>query len=135
MGLPSNLPLFVRQQYFLPFSAVEALFRHIANLSLHDAQEWQYDNHWRPQTMLCNPCAVNYDFVVRFESMIEDGNHLLKYLQKNDPEEKVALFDDSHPASTDDEKTARAFEQISTKTQDQLKKLYSDDFNILGYIP
>jgi len=110
------------------------IFSHIANLSLHDAPDLSYNQHWLTQTRLCNPCAVNYDYIVRFESMAEDGNHLLKFLQRNDPEEERVFFKLSS-ASTNDHKITNTFKEISNSTIDQLRKLYSDDFNIVGYAP
>ena len=93
----------------------------------------KYEYHWRPQLTLCNPCVVNYDFVVRFETMGNDGNHLLKYLQRNDPEEKRVFFDSSHTATVDEARAAKAFKNVRAETLEKLKKIYWDDFKIMGY--
>jgi len=83
------------------------MLSHLANMSLHDAPDQNYNEHW--------------------------GNHLLKFLQRNDAEEKRVFFDDSRSASTNNDKTVNAFKKVSTNTIEQLKKLYLDDFNIMSY--
>jgi len=73
--------------------------------------------------------------VIRFESLIEDGNYLLKFLQRNEPEEKKILLDETSPSATNNNKTANAFKQVSDETLNQLTEFYSSDFNIMGYAP
>jgi len=108
-------------------------FSFVGDLHTKNVSKHKYDYHWRPQLSLCNPCAVNYDFVVRFETMGDDGNYLLKYLQRNDPEEKRVFIDVSYTAEVDKNAAADAFENVSTKTLEKLKQIYWNDFKIMGY--
>ena len=39
------------------------------------------DYHWAPVTIVCNPCTVRYDFIVKFETLQEDSELLLDYMQ------------------------------------------------------
>jgi len=36
------------------------------------------DEHWQAFDKLCHPCAVNYDFMGRFENLYEEADHLIK---------------------------------------------------------
>ena len=96
-------------------------------------EEEYYDPYRRPQTALCNPCAVNYDLIIQFDSIPEEGNHLLQYLQRNDQEKEKLFFNRTRYPSINDKKTKDAFKQISSETIEELKKVYSNDFNILNY--
>ena len=107
--------------------------RHIALDKRHQYGLHSEDVHWRPQNILCNPCAVNYDFVVRFESLAKDSNHLLKYLQRFDPESKKVFFDESRSALINENQTAAAFNDVSKRIMERLKKKYLNDFKIMGY--
>ena len=107
--------------------------RYIAFEGKHQYELYDENVHWRPQNILCNPCAVNYDFVVRFESLAEDSNHLLKYLQRFDPESKKVFFDESRSALINENRTAAAFNDVSKRIMERLKKKYLNDFEIMGY--
>ena len=96
-------------------------------------EEEYYNLHWRPQTALCNPCAVNYDLIIQFDSIPEEGNHLLQYLQRNDQKKKKVFFNQTHHPSTNDKKTKDTFKQLSFETIEELKRVYSNDFNIMNY--
>ena len=93
------------------------------------------DVHWRSQVSLCNPCVVTYDFIIRFEHLAEDSNHLLGYLQRNDPEEKKVIFDPKKSLVINRHKTKSAFSSLPEPLLKKLKRLYSDDFRIFNYSP
>ena len=76
---------------------------------------------------------MNYDFIVRFENIARDGNYLLKYLQRNDPEETRTYFDESISPLIDESRTAKAFDQINEDTIFRLKSIYENDFRTMGY--
>ena len=89
------------------------------------------DVHWRPQVDLCNPCAVNYDYVVSFEDLARDSNRLLRWMQRNDSDEEVLLNEMSsvvnHTVAQENLKL------ISDEAKIKLMMLYKKDFDVLGY--
>ena len=105
-------------------------YRYIASKDLHFRK---YDVHWRPQVALCNPCAVNYDFVIEFENLAKDSNHLLKYVQRNDPESKKVFFDESIKHLIDKSKALKAFSKLNKQVIHRLSLIYEEDFNIFNY--
>ncbi|XP_022099614.1 carbohydrate sulfotransferase 14-like isoform X2 [Acanthaster planci] len=44
---------------------------------LLDTRTTKMDQHWKPMHLLCQPCAVQYDFVGSFEQLSEDANYVL----------------------------------------------------------
>ena len=89
--------------------------------------------HWRPQVDLCNPCAMKYDYVIRFENLAKDSNFLLDYLQQNDPVSQRMFFDTNRTSYVDSKKTSIAFSTLDEKQIKQLRSIYEKDFNIMGY--
>lgn len=39
-----------------------------------------FNEHWAPIDRLCRPCAVNYDFIGKHESLFQDSDYLLKHV-------------------------------------------------------
>ena len=106
-------------------------FRYVVSLPI-DRGHSNFNLHWRPQVSLCNPCAVNYDFVVRFETINEDETHLLRYLQRNDREHRKIQPKKSIIA-TNRNVTSNVLKKIGMKTIEKLMEIYSEDFKIMGY--
>merc|ERR1719369_2275238 len=72
-------------------------FNTFIRLVFHQIMKYTHkrlDVHWRPQTDLCSPCVLNYDYVVEFDNLVQDSNHLLNFVQRNDPEAKKVYFED-----------------------------------------
>ncbi|XP_050709127.1 carbohydrate sulfotransferase 11-like [Eriocheir sinensis] len=44
----------------------------------------QRNEHWRPMHELCQPCAVHYDFIGKYENLKEDADYLLQWLGLTD---------------------------------------------------
>ena len=89
--------------------------------------------HWRPQVALCNPCAVNYDFVIDFENLAQDSNHLLKYIQRNDPEFKKVFFDESTKNVINENDTLLEFSKLDKEVVRKLMEMCNENFKIFNY--
>ncbi|XP_038056655.1 carbohydrate sulfotransferase 14-like [Patiria miniata] len=50
---------------------------------LLDTGTAKMDQHWKPMHLLCQPCAVQYDFVGSFEQLSEDSNYVLDKIKGN----------------------------------------------------
>uniref|UniRef100_F6TJT5 Carbohydrate sulfotransferase n=1 Tax=Ciona intestinalis TaxID=7719 RepID=F6TJT5_CIOIN len=94
----------------------------------------QLDVHWLPQVKLCHPCQLNYDYIMRFETLANDSSRLLEYLQWDRKEDsKIKLSVQKSATQTEDTKVA--FGQISQDEIKILKEIYKEDFTLLGYNP
>ncbi|XP_066286949.1 carbohydrate sulfotransferase 14-like [Branchiostoma lanceolatum] len=52
------------------------------------AKGYDLNEHWQSYNELCQPCAVNYDFIGTYENLEEDAEHVLKVL---DVDKKVSF--------------------------------------------
>ncbi len=96
----------------------------------------QYDSHWLPYWLHCSPCAVNYDAVIKVESMDRD----FKYLQKKVPilrrVELTRLQVGLEVQRENEEVIVQAhLMQLSKKEFKELFKRYKFDFMLFGYHP
>ena len=91
------------------------------------------DPHWRPQHLLCSPCIVNYDYIVDFDNMHEDGNRLLQYVQRNDKNKPRVKFDESVTSHVDSNRTKEQFKGISKGLVQKIRSIFHYDFLLLNY--
>ena len=82
---------------------------------------------------LFNPCVVNYNIVVVFENLVQDINHLLKYIQKHDLESKKAFFDESTNNLIHENHTLLEFLKLDKEVIKKLMKMYNEDFKVFNY--
>ena len=90
------------------------------------------DVHWKPQTDLCSPCALNYHYVIDFEQLRHDSDNLLAYAQRNDPEEKRVSFMSS-TNMVGSSLTDNRLKALPLRVATQLRGVYREDFKALGY--
>ena len=99
---------------------------------------YKLDPHWRPQTLLCYPCHLNYTFVLKFENLYAESNQLLNYIQRNDKQTNILkkiVFPKYRKPSTTRSVTRKTMQQISEKLVKILRRIYADDFRLFGYDP
>ncbi|XP_074621882.1 carbohydrate sulfotransferase 14-like isoform X2 [Acropora palmata] len=54
---------------------ISEFFQYISESRMEEMNE-----HWMPYHMLCQPCAVSYDFIGSFENLESDATQVLKHL-------------------------------------------------------
>jgi hypothetical protein len=119
------------------------------------------DRHWRPQSDLCSPCLVQYDFVGHQETLASDAAHILSVLRRratpplsydSPPVGQAARFarlDDSkfpdsevigpedfeyRPRSpTSRQFIRRMLSQLSNDTLRRVVQIYHDDYELFDY--
>jgi len=128
---PKN-PLFMRKEpSFVEF--VEYLLETPVTL---------YDEHWKPQFLLCPPCHFKFDVIVKMETFDRDTQFIL---QQRGLEGRVSLRRSHSSGSSDrtgreESHQTRAF--FSQLSQQMVKALYDKyrldflmfDYNIAGFI-
>ena len=91
-----------------------------------------FNHHWSQYSTLCHPCHIDYDYIVKFETMREDAAYVLSKLGPHHQclEEKYPeLFNFTQKSSSMYDK------QLSTLSSQQinkLKEIYSIDFKLFG---
>ncbi|KAK4314056.1 hypothetical protein Pmani_014646 [Petrolisthes manimaculis] len=61
-----------------------------------EQEEVLLDPHWRSLYQMCNPCVIKYDFIGKFECLVEDISYAFKMMKEDDDEE----IDDDFPFSS-----------------------------------
>ena len=89
--------------------------------------------HWAQYSTLCHPCHIDYDYIVKFETMREDASFVLSKLGPHHEclEEKYPeLFNYSQSTSS---VLGKYFSTLTAAQIERLKDMYSVDFKLFGY--
>ena len=87
------------------------------------------DDHFRAANLVCNPCAVRYDIIAKYETLQNDSDLILEYLRIHH-DHKVS-FSISKSASSDS--CNDAYKDIPLTVRRSLYEIYKDDFLVFGY--
>jgi len=87
------------------------------------------DVHWTSQYELCQPCAISYDFIGRYETLWTDGDYVLKRLGINSD----VSFPRWTKKRTSDQPYDSAFNSVTPEYMKRLRQLYSRDYAFFGY--
>ena len=92
-----------------------------------------FEPHWAQYATLCHPCHVDYDYIVKLETMREDAAYVLSKLGPHDQ-----CLEDKYPKLFHlTQNSSLVFDKFyATLTQHQinkLKEIYSIDFKLFGY--
>lgn len=88
------------------------------------------DIHWRPQTLLCHFCQVDYTIIGKMETMSED---LLLASSAIGMKNASVVHDNKSDRSSLESSTQHWLNQLTGKQLRSIQQLYNYDFNILGY--
>ena len=89
--------------------------------------------HWAQYSTLCHPCHIDYDYIVKFETMREDAAYVLSKLGPHHEclEEKYPeLFNKRESTSS---VFHEYFSKLTAAQVERLEDIYSVDFRLFGY--
>ncbi|XP_063871110.1 carbohydrate sulfotransferase 11-like isoform X1 [Scylla paramamosain] len=90
----------------------------------------QRNEHWLPMHEICHPCAIQYDFIGKYENLKEDSEYLMKWLGVTD-------LMDTFPAATRPFHASRYdpkyFGQLSHEEIMAFHAKYLPDFLLFDY--
>ena len=92
-----------------------------------------FEQHWAQYSTLCHPCHVDYDYIVKFETMREDAAYVLSKLGPHDQclEDKYTeLYAVSERSSS---RTNQFYSNLSSLQILKVEEMYRIDFNLFGY--
>ena len=105
-----------------------------------------YDRHWLPYIHSCDPCQIDFDYIIKMETMSHWGNNdaseilkILGYqadtlsLVRMNPSNKGPSFSQSNNTNSRFEKLLQEYKEVSPKLMDRLVKKYSTDMQLYGY--
>ena len=99
-------------------------------LELKDRDE-VFNPHWESYSKLCHPCTINYDFIGKLDTIQRDAQYIVQKLShSNECRELPKVFVRS---PTTKSFLKEYYSRISKAAIDDLKELYSSDFQLFNF--
>lgn len=96
--------------------------------------EKHFDEHWAPYYLTCEPCAIQYDYVLKFETLDRDQKFFMQ-----DADLSRYLYEKNYPrninpyGATTREILAEYIKEIPQLLLDKIYKIYKNDFELFDY--
>ncbi|XP_054163738.1 carbohydrate sulfotransferase 11-like [Oppia nitens] len=109
----------------------EEFLTYISQLNTSDHNH-QFNEHWRPVTNLCFPCAIDYDVIGKYETLHSDVqlvlrkariNHLIQFPKREDTYSNLPSSD----------LISQYYTNVSDILIDKLAKVYNQDITLFQY--
>ena len=100
---------------------------------LIDSVPADYNHHFRPIAILCNPCHISYDYIAKLETSYEDYPYIFAQI-KNLPDSKRSALEDmrKYKAVTDFGLVNEYYKSIPAEYMTIFKTIYNLDALLLG---
>ena len=108
------------------------VLRHLSSSDLIPGSRYN-EEHWAQYTTMCHPCIIDYDYIVKFETMREDAAYVLSKLgpHRGCLEDKFPhMFNSSETTSS---VFGKYFSSLTPQQADSLKEAYTVDYKLFGY--
>ncbi|XP_037783886.1 uncharacterized protein LOC119580056 isoform X2 [Penaeus monodon] len=92
------------------------------------------DEHWRTYYSHCSPCLMDYDFVLRFESLYEEGKQFLEYINRTS-QVQPRWDNPTSGGATNNEIVCSYYSQLPFELMQKLADKYENDFVLFEYKP
>ncbi|XP_064652845.1 carbohydrate sulfotransferase 11-like [Lineus longissimus] len=102
-------------------------------LDFPELEPWDHMNvHWEPYITSCDPCAVRYDIVAKYETLDEDVSFILNKINASDMIRwpKRSEYYNKIPTS---QIVSEALKDISSENLKALNAIYYHDYKMFGY--
>lgn len=105
--------------------------------SWHEGEE--LDRHWSPQFRLCQPCQIRYDFMGHYETLYDDADAVLVWLNTGVKPQDVAVSHfpradpDNKRVGGSSEAMRKLYSSVSRNDIRELYSLYAPDYELFGY--
>jgi len=97
----------------------------------------QYDEHWKPQFMLCPPCNFRFDVIVKMETFERDTNFILSQRDLTDvislSKKHSSVSNSGKSDASTKNKSKELFSQLSKNMVKALHEKYRVDFDMFEY--
>ncbi|KAL6424107.1 hypothetical protein ACFW04_009766 [Cataglyphis niger] len=98
------------------------------------ANEKYFDEHWAPYYHTCEPCALQYDYILKIETLDRDLNFFIQDTKLSD-----YLYEVKHPrninpyGATTKKLLGEYITGIPRSLLDQIYKIYENDYKLFNY--
>ncbi|XP_047741527.1 carbohydrate sulfotransferase 11 isoform X2 [Hyalella azteca] len=89
------------------------------------------DEHWTPYHQHCAPCSIDYNFILRFENIEEEGNFFRIFLDS--PNSLPIKFTDAIDTPFSLAEVCSYFSQLDKELLSRVVEVYRIDFHLFGY--
>ncbi|KAL7291293.1 hypothetical protein TKK_0014896 [Trichogramma kaykai] len=100
--------------------------------------EQEPDDYWTPYNSTCYPCTIKYDYVMKFENLVDEYNYYLFItgMHKHGFPYPLTPLPENDPKSSTSQKVKEYyFKQVPTKLLRQVYEIYKLDFILFEYHP
>ena len=98
---------------------------------LYDSDPAQMNEHYKPMIELCQPCAINYDYVGNFAQLRQDADAILHHLNIN----TSTFWDRGKHASHPTQEYVKAyFSKLQPADFRRLEERYADDLSFYNHL-
>ncbi|XP_042886369.1 carbohydrate sulfotransferase 11-like [Penaeus japonicus] len=95
-----------------------------------------HDPHWRPVTMQCGACYVNYTVIAHAETLNEDLGYILRETGiEKDADYTILIYNSHKGRGNTDDLLERYYRTISPQLMQKVLAIYRKDFKMFGYDP
>lgn len=87
--------------------------------------------HWSPYWDVCYPCTVNYDYIGKFENLVDEANDILRYIGATKiqfPNRDLFYY-----ASKTKNVMNMHYSKIPQKYLENISKMFERDFKLFSY--
>lgn len=98
--------------------------------------EKNFDEHWRPYYIECDPCGIEYDYILKLDNLHIEEKYLFKVLNVSRTIKNNKNVDNINPnGRTDHNISKQYFSKVKEHLLRDIYELYEKDFLIFGYSP
>ena len=91
---------------------------------------WFHDNlHWNTQSDMCSPCDINYDYILKYETLNEDIPIFLRRLYG----ERSKPLISTNKSTSDPSKTEKSWKALPNALRTKILHKYAADIRLFGY--
>ena len=104
---------------------------HFASRYLIDLEFVYSDDHWIPFYLFCTPCLINYDIIVKVETMLRDQVYVIRAAGLQGlirPRWRHKMY-----SKEKEETSKRYFSQLTKQEVKRLYEKYQLDFELFDY--
>ncbi|XP_015609470.1 carbohydrate sulfotransferase 11 isoform X2 [Cephus cinctus] len=100
------------------------------------AEERQFDEHWMPYYNACRPCGINYEYILKFETLQRDQNFFIQENGLANWLSTVENVENTNPRGpTTSVIVKKYFKNIHKSVLENIYKIYEMDFKLFSYSP
>ncbi|KYN18134.1 Carbohydrate sulfotransferase 9 [Trachymyrmex cornetzi] len=96
--------------------------------------EKYFDEHWVPYYRTCEPCMMNYDYILKFETLDRDQNFFIQDANLNGYLYETNYPRNINPLGTTTRKTLDEYiKEIPRSLLNEVYKIYENDYKLFNY--